>query len=351
MTRKQPSSLISANDYKLIRIGVYYRHPVGQYQVRADLYAMSTDMWTEIDVDKLLLFFGEGDERGYNAYRHFGGSWASAVLNGVFYWRADEVRTHQVIIMPFDMGDEVFRQIRTPPCFSKKWDGTNFQFTEWKDKLALVISYSHDQCLDVWVLNEDQSSWANQMKVGYVPSVSRNMGTGEVVKIRVVGCAKNGQLLVTNHKLNFDEEEEGGGGQGGAMAGSQSTAARTKIHLPFEITIEILSRLPVKSLLRFKSVCKAWQYNIRADLYVMSTGTWREIDVNKLSSFFGEMSEFGEYYDVARIDGYSASVLNGVFYWSAREVQTYQVIVISFDMGDEPLSDVSSFELIASFGG
>ncbi|KAI8556871.1 hypothetical protein RHMOL_Rhmol05G0289600 [Rhododendron molle] len=46
----------SANDYKLIRIAVYYRHPVSQYQVWVDLYAMGTDTWTEIDVDKLSSF-------------------------------------------------------------------------------------------------------------------------------------------------------------------------------------------------------------------------------------------------------------------------------------------------------
>ncbi|XP_058214532.1 F-box/kelch-repeat protein At3g23880-like [Rhododendron vialii] len=47
------------------------------------------------------------------------------------------------------------------------------------------------------------------------------------------------------------------------MASSKSTVARTTFDLPFEITVEILSRLPVKSLLRFKSVCKTWYDLIR----------------------------------------------------------------------------------------
>ncbi|XP_058214540.1 uncharacterized protein LOC131326013 isoform X2 [Rhododendron vialii] len=44
------------------------------------------------------------------------------------------------------------------------------------------------------------------------------------------------------------------------MASTKLTVARTTFDLPFEITVEILSRLPVKSLLRFKSVCKTWQF-------------------------------------------------------------------------------------------
>ncbi|KAI8556877.1 hypothetical protein RHMOL_Rhmol05G0290200 [Rhododendron molle] len=201
----------SANDYKLIRIALYSCHPFGPYQVQADLYAMSTDTWTEIDVDKLSSFSGA---KGWgNNDRHVGGSCASAVVNGVFYWPADEVQTHQVIVMSFDMVDEVFRQIRTPPCLNEKRDRTNFQFTELKDKLALVISYSHDQCLDVWVLNEDRSSWTNKLKLDLLfysnPRVASKMGSGEVGKIRVVGCAKNVQLLVTNHKLSGDLFLEG----------------------------------------------------------------------------------------------------------------------------------------------
>ncbi|KAG5550542.1 hypothetical protein RHGRI_015488 [Rhododendron griersonianum] len=50
--------------------------------------------------------------------------------------------------------------------------------------------------------------------------------------------------------------------------GSQSAVARATFHLPFEIAIEILSRLPVKSLLRFKSVCKSWYALIKTPDFI-----------------------------------------------------------------------------------
>ncbi|KAI8556989.1 hypothetical protein RHMOL_Rhmol05G0299000 [Rhododendron molle] len=53
----------SANDYKLIRIVAYYSS-IGRAVVRADLYAMSTETWREIDVVKLSAFFGEMNDFG-----------------------------------------------------------------------------------------------------------------------------------------------------------------------------------------------------------------------------------------------------------------------------------------------
>ncbi|KAI8556994.1 hypothetical protein RHMOL_Rhmol05G0299500 [Rhododendron molle] len=212
------------------------------------------------------------------------------------------------------MGDEVFRKIRTPVSLGRGFNEiiwrfttlTNeniWQFTELKDKLALVIR-SNERCLDVWVLNEDQKSWTNQFKVGSFPRISRYVRYGENAKIRVVGCANNGEFVVRDHSgsgdlklFSYDLEtckrtdlyfgwvpygsaiylytetqlpvmqttealncvtDSEADKKKKAMEGSQSAVARAIFHPSFEIVIKILSRLPVKSLLRFKSVCKTW---------------------------------------------------------------------------------------------
>lgn len=67
----------------------------------------------------------------------------------------------------------------------------------------------------------------------------------------------------------------------------------------------------------------------------MSSDTWREITVNKDSAFFGEMNNLrelgcfiridGSHGGSLKIDGFSASVvLNGVFYWPATVIPTYE---------------------------
>ncbi|KAG5550553.1 hypothetical protein RHGRI_015497 [Rhododendron griersonianum] len=103
----------SANDYKLIRI-VSYTSPTRRNDIRADLYVMSTDTWTEIDVTKFSLFFGEMNEYGgYDTIVRFASSSTSALLNGVFYWPATAVQTDQVVVvvvvMSFDMGRLYYR--------------------------------------------------------------------------------------------------------------------------------------------------------------------------------------------------------------------------------------------------
>ncbi|KAI8556886.1 hypothetical protein RHMOL_Rhmol05G0290900 [Rhododendron molle] len=215
----------SANDYKLIRI-LFYSIAISKHNIRkvmkkhnkhnfrADLYSMSTDTWTEIDVNKLSLFFGEinvhweGDDYDYAEYAdlvQIVGSSALAVLNGVFYWPAREFPTNQVIVMSYDMGDEVFRKIRAPACFDGNWNKkeTNWRFTELKDNLALFI-YPNGKCLDVWVLNEDQSSWTNPFKVESFSRIANNVGSGQSGEMTVLGFAKNGELVVTNHKVSGD---------------------------------------------------------------------------------------------------------------------------------------------------
>ncbi|KAI8557006.1 hypothetical protein RHMOL_Rhmol05G0300300 [Rhododendron molle] len=131
----------STNDYKLIQI-VLYSSPIRKYNIRADLYVMSTDIWTEIDFNKLSLFLGEMNEWGeYDSLVIIAGSSATA-LNGVFYWPACVVPTDQVVVMSFDMGNEVFRRIRTPECLHKMGNLTDWKFTELDDKIALVVSHN-----------------------------------------------------------------------------------------------------------------------------------------------------------------------------------------------------------------
>ncbi|KAG5520442.1 hypothetical protein RHGRI_033133 [Rhododendron griersonianum] len=92
---------LCANGYKLIRIVFYFRPTKGgDSSCKANLYVVSTNTWTEIDDKKLSLFT-------QNDCMRMSESSASMVLNGVFYWQAHEVGTSRVILVSFDMGDEL----------------------------------------------------------------------------------------------------------------------------------------------------------------------------------------------------------------------------------------------------
>lgn len=205
----------SVNDYKLIRI-VLYSSPIEEAIIRAHLYVMSSDKWREIDVNKVSVFFGEmNNYGGFGSFVKINESSASAVLNGVFYWRALLNTTYEAIVMSFNMGDEVFKRIGLPPDLDKECK-TSVIITVLKDKLALVI-FPGDELCDVWVLNEDQSSWSKQLKVGSSPRIKRIRGRVEGVlydrmqlqrydRITPVGGAKNGELAMTIHRKSGDLE-------------------------------------------------------------------------------------------------------------------------------------------------
>ncbi|KAI8556884.1 hypothetical protein RHMOL_Rhmol05G0290700 [Rhododendron molle] len=197
----------SANDYKVVRI-VLYLNTMFEENIQADLYVMSTGTWTKIDVNKLSLFFGVMNELWEydNMVRIDGGS-ASAVLNGVFYWPArvgpNVLSTDHLVVMSFNMGNEVFRKIRTPECFDGTWDDIYWQFTELDDKLALVVS-RQESGFDVWVLNENESSWTNQIKGVSLPRIASDMRNGEDGESTVVGGRNNGELLVAEQNVSGD---------------------------------------------------------------------------------------------------------------------------------------------------
>ncbi|CAL5335086.1 unnamed protein product [Camellia sinensis] len=178
----------SAKDYKLVRIA-YYSCFDARVVVRAEFFSVRTGNWREIDAGKARFF---GEEVGAVMPYEICGS-----VNGVFYWAALVLPLNTVIIVSFDMDDEVFAKIATPPCFSEIWDQCNWKLTELNNKLALII-YPDDYytCFDVWVLDENRSSWTKQFKVGPFPDIGSRVGGEKNVEIMLVGCAKDGKLIV-----------------------------------------------------------------------------------------------------------------------------------------------------------
>lgn len=71
-----------------------------------------------------------------------------------------------------------------------------------------------------------------------------------------------------------------GSSRGRPRETSQSTVSCTNIQLPMELISDILSRLPVKSLLRFKSVSKSWYKLIKSLNFVKQNQDYFKLNPN-----------------------------------------------------------------------
>ncbi|XP_058216589.1 F-box/kelch-repeat protein At3g23880-like [Rhododendron vialii] len=185
----------SANDYKLIRIVSWVCTFDETFFVQTDMYEMGSDKWRGIEAKMPSV---SGKEVVDAVEYQISGCCTSAFLNGVFYWEATVSVTDEVIVVSFDMDNEVFQIIRTPHCLG----GLRVQelfpltgFVQLKDKLCL-IDYHDERCLDVWVLDENERCWTNQFKIGSFPRIENLATRGEFWRVRLVGCMKNGDLIV-----------------------------------------------------------------------------------------------------------------------------------------------------------
>lgn len=81
-------------------------------------------------------------------------------------------------------------------------------------------------------------------------------------------------------------------------------------HLPEEIEHNILTRLPVKTLLRFKSVCKTWQAIITSPKFIQTQITHNSLSPNKNSLLVYTSPYFKKFSIISLIDRPETNQLN-----------------------------------------
>ncbi|KAG5550441.1 hypothetical protein RHGRI_015413 [Rhododendron griersonianum] len=98
----------------------------------------------------------------------------------------------------------------------------------------------------------------------------------------------------------------------------------------------------------------AGKFFVQIDIYEMGSDNWRRIE-DTMPPFSGEeFDDAVEFYEIEIVDyeicGSSASAfLNGVFYWVASVSVSGEVIVVSFDMGDEALLSTSVIRMVYAY--
>ncbi|KAL8140621.1 LOW QUALITY PROTEIN: hypothetical protein V2J09_006642 [Rumex salicifolius] len=258
------------NTYKVVRV-LYSKHFSGTMSpARVEIYSTGTNTWRPIQVCGFpWLCFQKT---------------CNTLVGGIPYWYAVELQEQGSIFRElmtwFDAADESFK-FHPLPCYHDL-SGFRMRLGVMGDH-PIVIVYSIEMQqngrVEIWKLNkcndggQDLLFWKKILTVEPVSGLER-----------IIGCWRNGEIIAENKdgalfiydplpkqikelpscgswgflEMKLATLRDGVDIFGDDLAGSIGT---TK--LCGELMIEVLIRLPIISILRLKSVCKAW-YNLFA---------------------------------------------------------------------------------------
>ncbi|XP_059450215.1 F-box/kelch-repeat protein At3g23880-like [Corylus avellana] len=168
----------STNDVKLVRL-VYREEHRNKIQTLVEIYTLNAGCWRPIDAPAPSYIVNE--------------RCLSVFVNGASHWIAHTPRdegTFRNVIVAFDMGDEVFREIAVPNCFVGKLY-LSMSVTV-RDGLLCLVPFNEretEQSFSIWIMKEYGvgESWT---KLFSIPISVRLK--------RVVAFRKNGELLITD---------------------------------------------------------------------------------------------------------------------------------------------------------
>jgi F-box interacting protein len=168
----------STNDVKLVRLAYPGRHFM-KVPPLVEIYTLNTGCWRDIAAPAPSYIVNE--------------RCLSVFVNGASHWVAHtppHERTFRNVIVAFDMGDEVFREIEVPNCFVGKLY-LNMTVAVRDGLLCLVPFNEHEQeqSFSIWIMKEYGigESWTKLFDI----DISQGLK-------RVVAFRKNGEVVVTD---------------------------------------------------------------------------------------------------------------------------------------------------------
>ncbi|KAJ7965394.1 putative F-box family protein [Quillaja saponaria] len=164
------------DDYKVMRIYVYdnvdldigsaNEIPRSNNVLLVEVYSLKTGSWKEI-TDNILEFWD------YELY--------SVTVNGRMFWKALPWVDHSVMVLSFDLGEEVFKKIAMPGLLEYS-PRAYMELLSYKNMLALLIynnAASIFRSFDMWVMeyNSDGGEfWTKLFTIGPFPFTERPVG-------------------------------------------------------------------------------------------------------------------------------------------------------------------------------
>ncbi|KAJ7980817.1 F-box protein family [Quillaja saponaria] len=164
------------NDYKVVKLMLLCERetPFTIWNCwRAEIYSLNANCWREVDDAVPPIDTDDGSP----AYRF---------VNGCFHWMACDVISEserEVVVLSFDMVDEVFRKIRLPdigddcetiPYVAPYNDSTSIAVIVY----PLQAEEGTEKSFNVWVMKDywDDGSWVKQFTIGPITVVPVPLG-------------------------------------------------------------------------------------------------------------------------------------------------------------------------------
>ncbi|XP_034706283.1 F-box/kelch-repeat protein At3g06240-like [Vitis riparia] len=176
------------DDYKVFRCLICSNMP-GRPIQKMELYALSSDSWRQMDLDV------PAHIEGTNII--------NTCMKGRNHWLGSDQENGEVVILYFDMSDEVFGVIPLPNSFGYQ----RGDIAVYNEMIALIFypnTYTDtdtatEKRFDMWVMSEYgvKESWTRLFTIGAVSGVERPLGFWS--NGGVFMGSSSGELLLYNH--------------------------------------------------------------------------------------------------------------------------------------------------------
>ncbi|GFP90674.1 F-box/kelch-repeat protein at3g06240 [Phtheirospermum japonicum] len=245
------------DDYKVVEFFAA-EFEAGVYENRVKVYSLRTNFW------KTLSNWPGGDT--------FGGT--GKFLNGAVHWSVcDFDRPDKWVIVSHDLATDNFTELPLPNLDD---DDVRVVVNILEGRLALYCE--HSTHMDVWVMKEYgvSESWTKFVRIPFFLDLRDH----EFVRPCPLFFSEDGKVLINYGTSLFLYNPESHHQFGSTVSVHATTYFESLVSpslddeviigqtMPAEIITEILLRLPVKSLVRFKSVSKEWLSLISSSRFV-----------------------------------------------------------------------------------
>ncbi|XP_057798340.1 uncharacterized protein LOC131014401 [Salvia miltiorrhiza] len=252
------------DDYKVVEASSDKCETTGMYETQVKVYSVRTNSW------KIMYNWPGGNT--------FGGT--GKFLNGAIHWSVrmrSLGRPVRSVIVSHDLATDIFVQLPMP-----NFDDDDVRVDVKILNGCLVVCCEHNVYMDIWVMKEYgmRESWTKLVRIPFFLDFRDH----EFIRPCPLFLSMNGKILMDyGSTISIYDTNNSECPQFSTIFAVESTTYSESLvspyfddettfgrTLPQGIITEVLLRLPVNSLVRFKAVSKEWHSLISSSYFVMA---------------------------------------------------------------------------------